>query len=36
MGIGNGISLGIRKEHIRDGNKFDCVEEVMKQNTLEN
>jgi hypothetical protein len=28
MGLWNGISLGIRKKHIRIGNKFDCVEGV--------
>jgi hypothetical protein len=28
MGLRNGISLGIRKKHIRFGNKFDCVEGV--------
>ena len=28
MGLRNGISLGIRKKHIRLGNKFDCVEGV--------
>ena len=26
MGLRNGISLEIRKKHIRIGNKFDCVE----------
>jgi len=29
MGLRNGISLGIRKKHIRIGNKFDCVEGVI-------
>jgi len=28
MGLRNGISIGIRKKHIRIGNKFDCVEGV--------
>jgi len=28
MGLRNGSSLGIRKKHIRIGNKFDCVEGV--------
>jgi len=28
MGLWNGISIGIRKKHIRIGNKFDCVEGV--------
>ena len=28
MVLRNGISLGIRKKHIRIGNKFDCVEGV--------
>jgi len=26
MGLRNGISIEIRKKHIRIGNKFDCVE----------
>jgi len=29
MVLRNGISLGIRKKHIRIGNKFDCVEGVI-------
>jgi len=29
MGLRNGISLGIRKKHIRIGNKFDSVEWVI-------
>ena len=28
MGLQNGISIGIRKKHIRIENKFDCVEGV--------
>ena len=28
MGLRTGISIGIRKKHIRIGNKFDCVEGV--------
>jgi len=28
MVLRNGISLGIRKKHIRIGKKFDCVEGV--------
>jgi len=28
MVLRNGISLGIRKNHVKVGNKFDCVERV--------
>jgi len=30
MVLRNGISLGIRKKHIRIGNRFDCVEGVIQ------
>jgi len=32
MVLHNGISVGIRKKHIRIGNKFDCVEGVNGEN----
>jgi len=30
MGLRNGILIKIRKKHIRIGNKFDCVEGVIR------
>jgi len=31
MGLRNGISLGIRKKHIRIGDELDCVEVVTRE-----
>ena len=29
MDLRNGISIGIRKKHVKIGNKFDCVKGVI-------
>jgi len=35
MGLRNGILIRIRKKHIRIGNKFDCVEGVIRSKEKE-